>query len=162
MQLQMRARRQAGRRGDEGRLQSQSGRAFTWHGAELPKPTNHESDSGIMVYTNLVMMDIVSRCLALHLDGCRLARIGAESPCADADAVMGAYLSPRLREPLLLAVWSVWSSGTSSNSTCIIGHTYMCHVLLEQQLEPHSSLQLSCPSRLVTTSPPPSRRILRL
>lgn len=103
------------------------------------------------------MMDIVSRCPALHLKGCWPARVGAESPCgqADADAVMGAFLSPRLREPLLLAVWS------SSNSACIIRHTYRCHVLLEQQLEPHSSLQLPCPSRVVTTSPP-SRRVLRL
>lgn len=45
MQPQMRIRRQAGRLGDEARLQSQSGRAFTWHGTELPKPTNHKSGS---------------------------------------------------------------------------------------------------------------------
>lgn len=45
MQLQLQIRRQAGRLGDEAGLVGREGRAFTGHGAELPKPTNHGSHS---------------------------------------------------------------------------------------------------------------------
>lgn len=159
MQVQVPIRRQAGRLGDEGRTDARVSRDELLLGMELncrrQQIMNQTARNG-GVY-ELAVMDIVSRCLELHLEGCWPARIGAESPCgqADADAVMGASLSPRLREPLFLAVWS------SSDSACIIRHTYLCPGLLEQQLEPHSSLQPSCPSRVVTASPL-SRCVLRL
>lgn len=160
MRVQVQIRRQAGRLGDEARTDARVSRDELLLGMEQncrrQQIMNQTARNG-GVY-ELAKMDIVSRCPALPLEGYWLAEIGAESPCgqADVDAVMGAALSPRLREPLLLAVWS------SSNSACIIRHTCKSRALLEQQLEPHSSLQPSGPSRVVTTSPPPSRRVPRL
>lgn len=136
MRVQVQIRRQAGRLGDEARTDAKVSRDELLLGMEQncrrQQIMNQTARNG-GVYES-AMMDIVSP--ALPLEGCWLAEIGAESPCgqAEADAVMGAALSPRLREPLLLAVWS------SSNSACIIRHTYKSHALLEQQLEPHSSL----------------------
>lgn len=147
MRAQVQIRRQAGRLGDEARTDARISRDELLLGMEQncrrQQIMNQTARNGGVYELATCMMDIVSRCLALPLEGRWLAETGAESPCrqadADADAVMGAALSPRLREPLLLAVWS-------SNSACIIRHTYKSHALLEQQLEPHSSLQPSGPS----------------
>jgi hypothetical protein len=134
MQAQARIRRQAERLGDELGADARVSRDELLPGMEqkcrsqqIMNQTARNTYSGVY---ELAMMDIV---LALHLEGCWLARIGAQSPCgqadADADAVMGAFLSPRLRlqEPLLLAVWS------SSDSACINRH-----------------LHVPCPSRTAT------------
>lgn len=138
MQQQLQIRKQAGRLGDEAGLVCRRDERLLGmeQNCRSQQIMDHTARSN-GVY-ELVMMDIVSRCSALHLEGCWLARIGAESPCVDADAVMGAFLSLRLREPLLLAVWSSSRVAlllpSSSNSACIIRHT----------------IHVPCPSRTAT------------